>query len=606
MGNDVRSLDAISEVYDEGLNDQIYSSNPIQKIFSPLDYSIFAAMLLFSGLIGVYFAFFAKKKQNNTAEYLMGSKSIGIIPVAISLIGSCISGITLIGASAEMYTYGTQYATSIFGLLLASLGCGIFFLPVYSKLQLTTSFEYLRLRFGRGVHLFGSFLFLINSLLYIPIVIFIPALAFNQVSGFNLHVITPIVCIVCIFYTSMGGLKAVVWTDALQTLLMFSGIISVVWIGTDAVGGFSEVWKRNEEGHRIEFFKMDLDPTVRNTFWNTVFGSAANWMTHLAVNQAMVQHLLALPTLGGAQIMLSIFTIGVMALYAVSLYAGLVIYANYHDCDIVSTKMVQAPDQMLPYFVLDLGTKIPGLPGLFMAAVFGAALSSMSTGIASMAAVIYEDFMEPFLKEKLPEEKAAFLIKVIAAVFGFVCVGIVFIIENLGTVIEVSWSLGGVTQGTMIGIVILGMFFPWTNSKGTLIGGIFGLVFMGVICFGSQAYIASGRIKYEEKPITTAGCPSSMMNLTIASPINTTTHMITPLIESTPTSFTFPLEDQPLVIFRLSYTIYALIGLLITLVVGLIASALTGPTNPADVHIDLLTPVVQPLYVGRCKGGDPP
>lgn len=119
-------------------------------------------------------------------------------------------------------------------------------------------------------------------MLYIPIVIYVPALAFSQVSGFSLYIIVPIICIVCIFYTtlvkikflinikfkykyiikkkkiklnSQGGIKAVVWTDTLQMILMIFGVLTVAIMGTREVGGVNNVWKRNEESGRIDFFK---------------------------------------------------------------------------------------------------------------------------------------------------------------------------------------------------------------------------------------------------------------------------------------------------------------------------------------------------------------
>ncbi|KAG8229116.1 hypothetical protein J437_LFUL009585 [Ladona fulva] len=500
-------------------------SSPHHQSFSIFDYCLFSGMLAVSAFIGVYFAFIAKQKQNTTSEYLMGGKTMGIVPISMSLVASYISGITLLGMSAEMYTYGTQYSTALFGLLTASILCGTCFMPVFYKLQLNTSYEvpkdsfhakypnadnlshwqYLEVRFDRKVRLLGSILFLIGCFLYIPIVIYLPALAFSQVTGVNIHLITPVVCLVCIFYTSLGGLKAVVWTDALQTIMMFGGMLVVICIGTVAVGGVAAV--------------MDLDPTIRHTFWNTAIASGFAWTTHFSVNQAMVQRFLAMPTIRKANIVIFIFSIGVLFITVISLYAGLLIYASYHDCDLISSKVVRASDQLLPYFVMDVASSIPGLPGLFMAGVFSAALSSMSTGLNSMAGVMYEDFIRPNLKVKISEERASHIMKVICIIIGVLCVCMVFIVEHLGAVIQVSGSLGGITTGPMLAIFVLGMFFPWANATGTFAGGITALVIMGYISFGTQAAIANGKITFEKKPVTLEGCTflpesvlQSMMN----------------------------------------------------------------------------------------------
>ncbi|CAB3377454.1 Hypothetical predicted protein [Cloeon dipterum] len=501
---------------------------------------------------------------------------------------SYISGITLLGMPAEIYVYGTQYWSVLIAILLMSIGCGVFFLPVFYKLQLNTSYEYLQLRFDRRVRLLGSFLYIISTLLYIPIVVYIPALAFSQVTGVNLHLVTPLVCLVCIFYTSLGGMKAVVWTDALQTILMFGGAIVVVVVGTVAVGGIDVVWRRSEMSERIEFFNMDPSPTVRHTFWNIAFGSFFGWITHISVNQGMVQRFLAMPSINKARIMLFIFCVGVMVIVSVSCYTGLLIYATYHDCDRVTTKIIHASDQLLPYFVMDVTGFIPGLPGLFMAGVFSAALSSMSTGLNSMAGVIFEDYIKPRLSGKVSEARASLMMKIICAAIGVFCVCMVFIVENLGGVLQVSGSLGGVTNGPMLGIFTLGMFFPWANSIGTFVGGVAGLLVMSWISFGTQAAIAAKLITFPKKPVSVAGC----------------THLYPDALSSIVDDPLLPVEvqEEPLSIYNLSYTLYSLTGLVVVLVVGMLVSYVTGFQDPEQLDLDLLTPPIQRFF--RKKGDE--
>jgi sodium-coupled monocarboxylate transporter 8/12 len=93
----------------------------------------------------------------------------------------------------------------------------------------------------------------LSTVLWLPIVIFVPALAFNQVTNVNIHIITPIVCLVCIFYTCLGGIKAVIWTDLVQTLIMYGVLIVILIKGTRNVGGLSVVWERNYNSGRIEY-----------------------------------------------------------------------------------------------------------------------------------------------------------------------------------------------------------------------------------------------------------------------------------------------------------------------------------------------------------------
>ncbi|XP_046666668.1 sodium-coupled monocarboxylate transporter 1-like [Homalodisca vitripennis] len=115
------------------------------------------------------------------------------------------------------------------------------------------------MRFNKAVCILGSGIFVLKMMLYMPMVIYVPALAFNQVTGVNLHLITPLVCVVCIFYTTVGGLKAVVWTDTLQTILMLLGVVVVLVMGTIRVGGPGVVWERNDFSGRLEFLKYAVN-----------------------------------------------------------------------------------------------------------------------------------------------------------------------------------------------------------------------------------------------------------------------------------------------------------------------------------------------------------
>ncbi|XP_011501766.1 PREDICTED: sodium-coupled monocarboxylate transporter 1-like [Ceratosolen solmsi marchali] len=435
-----------------------------RKQFDAIDIVVFTGMLGISAVVGIYQAYKSRKNPNAVKEYLVGGQNMSIFPISMSLIASYISGIAILGLPAEMYVYGTQFWCVIIADCFVSLTMAIVYLPVFYGLQITSSYEYLELRFNHVVRLIGSTIFLIKMLLYIPLVIYVPALAFNQVTGINLHMIASIVCAVCIFYTTLGGLKAVVWTDAIQTIVMFGGVIAVAVLGTLKVGSVSEVWKRNVDSGRIEFFNMDTNPTVRNTFWSVVVGNYLNWLATCSVNQAMVQRCLAMPNLKKSNITIMIMAVGIVTIVSLSCYTGIVIYAAFYDCDPISTKQIRKSDQLLPYFVMEMAQSIPGLPGLFVSGVFSAALSTMSTGLNSMSGVIYEDMIKPWLKKPMTEVAISRIIKLTVVIIGVICVALVLLVEKLSGLIQVGKSLSGITAGPLLGIFTLGMFFPFANS----------------------------------------------------------------------------------------------------------------------------------------------
>ncbi|XP_066255129.1 sodium-coupled monocarboxylate transporter 1-like [Euwallacea similis] len=558
----------------------------VKKYFDVIDYVVFAVMLIVSAFIGVYFAFFAKVKQNTTSEYLMGGKTMGIFPISMSLIASYISGISLLGLPAEIYTYGTQFWMTVVPEIFGAAAMAYIVLPVFYKLQITSTYEYLNLRFNNTVRLLGTTLFLTKMLLYIPIVIYVPALAFSQVTGINLHLVTPVVCIVCIFYTTLGGLKAVVWTDTIQTIIMFAALVITVVVGTIKVGGLQEVWQRNLQGGRIDFFNMNTDPTIRHSFWTVTVGNLFYWLASCSINQAMVQRCLAMPTLKSARITIGILLVGLWILVSMCCYMGLVIYAFYHKCDPVTRGSIHKSDQLLPYFIMDTVEDIPGLPGMFVSGVFSAALSSMSTGLNSMTGVIFEDLIKPRLKKAMSEAHASLLMKIIVVLIGFICVGLVFVVEKLGTLIQAAGSIGAITAGPLLGVFSLGMFFPGATSEGALVGGFLSGALITWISVGSQTHIAHGRIRFPQKPISVEGCSADWvaeyLSITLTSKANDK-----------------PVE-LPFVLYRISYMYYTPIGTITAILIGLVVSYCMGHNRNKEINKEAISPVVQ-KFLNRSK-----
>lgn len=346
--------------------------------------------------------------------------------------------------------------------------------------------------------------------------------------------------------------------------------------GTLDIGGISVLWQRNWDSGRIEGPLMDFDFTERHTVWALFFGGGIYWLQSNTVNQSMIQRFLSLPNLKSMRIACLWFIIGTLGILLMCCYAGLLIYATYHDCDPLTTKLAKAKDQLLPLLVMDILGKFPGLPGLFVAGVFSAALSSMSTALNAMAAVVLEDFYKPFASRPLSERGTMILIKSVVFIIGITCIGLVFIVEHLGNVLQLSMSVGTISGGPLFGIFVMGLMFPWVSSTGALTGGISGLSLMIYINYNTQLAIARGEMVFETKPVSTEGCSYEFDEV---SHFNYTTNI--PIVK----------DSNPL--FHLSYMVFILVGSLTTIIIGNVASLILGRQNINDLDLNLLAPFVR-------------
>lgn len=224
------------------------------------------------------------------------------------------------------------------------------------------------------------------------------------------------------------------------------------------------ILKSGSNSHSIDS-RFDINPTIRHSLWSQIIGGLFYWIQTNAVSQNMIQRYLALPTLKAGRRALWIFVSGVISLMMLCSYNGLLIYATYKDCDPLTTKLAQARDQLLPLFVMDTLGGYPGLSGLFIAGVFSAALSSLSTCLNSMSAVVLEDFVKPFVKRPLSNFAINCIMRSVVVLVGIICVALVSVVAKMGTVLQLTMSLEAITNGPLFGIFTMGILMPWISAN---------------------------------------------------------------------------------------------------------------------------------------------
>lgn len=182
--------------------------------FTLYDYSIVLGMLVISLGIGVFYGFFSGT-ENTSADFLHGTE-MSLLPVSLSLTTSFITAIELLGNPSEMVFNGTQFALIIFSILMVIPVAMKLYYPIYFKLNLTSCYEYLGIRFDKNIRIFGAILYIVQMSFYTAVSVYAPAIALNKATGLNTHVAVILIYLVCIFYASQGGMKAVVIADTFQ------------------------------------------------------------------------------------------------------------------------------------------------------------------------------------------------------------------------------------------------------------------------------------------------------------------------------------------------------------------------------------------------------
>ncbi|XP_068136034.1 sodium-dependent multivitamin transporter isoform X2 [Hyperolius riggenbachi] len=536
--------------------------------FSTVDYIIFALLLVLSSAIGLYYAL-SGGKQRTTQEFLLANRNMGFFPVALSLLATFQSAVAILGVPSEIYRFGTEYwflgCSYIIGLLIPAY----VFIPVFYRLRLTSTYEYLELRFSKAVRICGTITFIFQMVIYMGVVLYAPALAFHAVTGFSLWGVVLTMGLVCTVYTTLGGLKAVIWTDVIQTLVMFAGQLAVIIVGTAKVGGIQNVWQIAVDSNKISGVNFNPDPYTRHSIWSLGIGGIFLMLSLYGVNQAQVQRYLSSRTEREAVLSCyAVFPCQQLVL-GMGCLTGLVMYAYYQQNEIGNPEIIAVPDQMVLYFVMDILGDYPGLPGLFVACLFSGALSTISSAFNSLATVTMEDLIKPHFPN-LSESQATLLSKFLALGYGLVCLGMAYISSLMGSVLQAALSIFGIVGGPLLGLFSLGFFFPFTNSIGAISGLIVGLVMAFWIGLGS----------FLSRLSATPSAP--LLNVTSTPEVgNLTTAVMTTLLTSgAATKSVTGLQK----FYSLSYMWYSAHNSTTVVIVGIIVSLLTGPMKGKDVN----------------------
>ncbi|BFZ06708.1 hypothetical protein BsWGS_09747 [Bradybaena similaris] len=519
---------------------------------------------------------------------------MSFIPVAISLMVSFESSIMMLGIPAEAYVYGIQIIFSSLGFLVSNLLSIHIVVPLLHPLKITSAYEYLELRFrSRWVRLVGTLMGMLTYIWYMGIVLFGPAVALEAVTDFPLWSSIFIIELVAVIYTAFGGLKAVIWTDVFQAFVMFAGIFAILIKGTIDSGGPKAVWDTASGGGRLDFFNFDPDPRTRHTFWNLFVGAIFRGFG-LGFNQSTVQRISSTKTVSEAKRMLFIvapcFTISLL----ISAYEGTVAYAYYQTkrCDPFESKQIKDPNQIVPYMVMDIFEFLPGMPGLFLASLFSASLSTLSSGLSSLSALFWADVAQPILGSNVSEITATIIAKFAVLGFGALACGIAVLVSQIGgTLTQISGSLIAAFGGPLIGIFFLGCFCPRSNDKGAIAGGFTGLAFAFWISLGMN-FSPVIRATPWLPPASVASClvpdlgnttdswiPSMYNSSDVYS--NYSFPKLSTVVTTTEESFREPEGVEKL--YTISYLWISVLGTLTTMVVGNIVSVFTGMNRPGDV-----------------------
>jgi SSS family solute:Na+ symporter len=419
--------------------------------------------------VGVYFA----KRNKSTEEYFLGNRSFPGWAVGLSLLGTSISSVTFLALPAAAYVLDYRQAVSNMVLPFVAVAAIFIFIPFFRRGHSTTAFEYLEKRYGAVVRFYAAASFVALQLLRLATVLYLVSIPVASMTGFSVVWVMIAGGIFIGFYTVLGGIEAVIWTDVVQTIILLGGgILCLVFIIYDLPGGFSEVFRVGAENHKFSLGPISWALNDRTFFVMLLLG-AINFTTEYSSNQNVVQRYLAAKSMREARKATFICALMSIPTWAAFFFLGTCLFVFYRVFPTPEIANLSA-DEILPHFIL---TRIPaGIAGVIIAACLAAAMSSLDSSINAISTIGTVDFLKRY-KPGLEDRYYLKWAKIFAVLAGVIMIAGAVVLykipkESMNDLAIIISSLFG---GGILSIFMLGFFSKRVGNKAIIIGLASGL-----------------------------------------------------------------------------------------------------------------------------------
>jgi len=434
-------------------------------ILSPLNFAVLLVYLAGMLVIGFVLA----RRQHSTEDFFLAGRRMPWLLVAMSMFASLTSAVTYMGLPATAYEENISLiVVCIISPIVAPFLIYLFY-PFYTRLRVTTSYEYIGKRFGRPARYAVSALFLFARLGWLGTVIYAPAMALSVVTGLPVRVTILLMGAIATGYTVMGGVAADIWSDAVQFVIMVGGAVWVaVTLAQGVPGGIGGILETAGAAGRLHvldwrFSLVEMSGLIVGiTFFFQL-------LQDYGTDQTTVQRLMATPSLKGVSLAIVFNAIVDFFMIALLLFIGIGLYAlGQARPEFIPEGM--AGDRLLPFYIIHA---LPdGVSGLLIAAIFAAAMSSMDSGISSLATVVVNDFVQPLRRAARSQRQDLRMARALTLLFGVFGTLVAFYVATFQNIIRAYTTIVSLFNGPVLALFLLGVLTRRARFEGWLLGAL--------------------------------------------------------------------------------------------------------------------------------------
>src|SRR6266850_1709530 len=432
--------------------------------------------------LGLWFG----KDQRNTRDYFLGSRNTPWWGIGLSIVAAETSALTIIGVPALAYGSNIVFIQMIIGYVIARLILAVVMVPHYLKGEIYSPYQLFADRLGARARQTAGGFFLISETLAAGVRVYVVSIPIQLMLGIGVLPSIVMFVVLSLIYTYVGGVKAVIWTDAVQFgLFLLGGLYALWYIPTLMDGGFGGVMKQAAQAGKLHWFNPQFGLAAPFNIWMGVVGGTVLVMSSHGAEQLIVQRVLACKNVADGRKALVLSAALVFPLFLIFLLVGVMLWVFYqgHPMKIAVPEVkpgsgIAKNDFVFPIFMM---TEVPHvLKGFLIVAILSAAMSSVSSALTSLASVSTMDFVKHFLPGRSENFFLRFS-KMSTVAWAVALIFIAYLSRRVGFVLNAAFSLRGLTSGALLGGLGLAVFWKKGRATPVIAGMLVSLAVMTAI-----------------------------------------------------------------------------------------------------------------------------
>jgi SSS family solute:Na+ symporter len=436
-----------------------------------LDLIVFIILTFGNVIFGASFFF----KNKTSDQFTSGGGKLPAWVVGMSIFATFVSSISFLALPGKAYASNWNAFVFSLSIPVASVLAVKFFIPLYRGIGSISAYNYLEIRFGIWARIYASTCYVLTQLMRTGAILLLLALPLNALFGWDVKTIIIVTGIAVTVYSMLGGIQAVIWTDAIQgIILIFGAIVCAVILTFSMPEGPSQIFEIAATNNKFSLgsFGASLSDS---TFWVIlIYGLFIN-LQNYGIDQNYVQRYMTTSSDKEAK---SSALFGSLLYVPVSLiffYIGTALFSYYTaqpDLLPAELKAAGAADKVFPHFIVN-GLPM-GMTGLLIAAIFAAGMSTVSTSINSTATIVLSDYYKRYFNKNASEKSSMKVLYSSSLIFGVLGIGIALTLVGVESVLDAWWGLASIFSGGMLGLFLLGYLSKSVRNIDAVIGVIIG------------------------------------------------------------------------------------------------------------------------------------